>query len=70
MFAAPGGAGPTSGGLYEQLSRLSPEFEARRHAADVAFLYQGSTFTVYSESEGIERSFPFDLVPGVIPRRE
>jgi uncharacterized circularly permuted ATP-grasp superfamily protein len=71
MFAAPGEARPHYRGLYEQLSRLSPEeFEARRRAADVAFLYQGITFTVYSESEGIERICPFDLVPRVIPRGE
>ncbi|HEY7513064.1 MAG TPA: circularly permuted type 2 ATP-grasp protein, partial [Vicinamibacteria bacterium] len=71
MFAAPQEVRPHYRALYEQLSRLSPsEFEARRRAADVAFLYQGITFTVYSESAGIERIFPFDLVPRVIPRPE
>jgi uncharacterized circularly permuted ATP-grasp superfamily protein len=71
MFEAPGQVRPHYQGLYEQLCRLSPaEFEARRRAADLSFLHQGITFTVYSESEGIERIFPFDLVPRVIPRDE
>jgi uncharacterized circularly permuted ATP-grasp superfamily protein len=71
MFAAPGEPRPHYRGLFEQLARLTPaEFEEKRRAADVAFLYQGITFTVYSESEGIERIFPFDLVPRVIPRPE
>ena len=41
-----------------------------RRVADAAFLYQGITFTVYGQNEGIERIFPFDLVPRVIPHNE
>jgi uncharacterized circularly permuted ATP-grasp superfamily protein len=39
-------------------------------AADQVFLTQGITFTVYSERDNIERIFPFDLVPRVIPNSE
>jgi uncharacterized circularly permuted ATP-grasp superfamily protein len=28
------------------------------------------TFTVYGEKDGIERIFPFDFVPRIIPTRE
>ncbi len=57
--------------LHERLASLSVgEFNARYRAADISFLYQGITFTVYSESEGIERIFPFDLIPRIIPHRE
>lgn len=57
--------------LYEQIGGLSSQaFEERRRAADASFMYQGITFTVYSEQEGIERIFPFDLVPRIIPARE
>ena len=42
-------------------------FDERRRAADASFLYQGITFTVYAEEEGVERVFPFDLVPRIIP---
>ena len=38
--------------------------------ADLAFLNQGITFTVYSDNQGTERIFPFDLVPRIIPAPE
>jgi uncharacterized circularly permuted ATP-grasp superfamily protein len=57
--------------LDEALRALTPEaFAARRRAADAAFLYQGITFTVYGEEQGVERIFPFDLVPRILPRSE
>ncbi len=34
------------------------------------FLYNGINFTVYGESEGIERSIPFDLIPRVIAKQQ
>jgi uncharacterized circularly permuted ATP-grasp superfamily protein len=58
-------------GLAEQLAGLSvEEFEERRRSVDVAFLNQGIGFTVYGQEEGIERIFPFDLIPRVIPQRD
>ena len=42
----------------------------RREVADMAFLNQGITFTVYSDDQGTERIFPFDMVPRVIPAKE
>ncbi|MGE0104168.1 MAG: circularly permuted type 2 ATP-grasp protein [Blastocatellales bacterium] len=55
--------------LYERLCELTEtSFEDRRKRADISFLYQGITFTVYSQKdEGIERIFPFDLIPRIIP---
>jgi len=40
-----------------------------RMAAEL-FMNQGITFTVYSDNKGIERIFPFDIMPRVIPGRE
>jgi uncharacterized circularly permuted ATP-grasp superfamily protein len=34
-----------------------------QQAADLSFLHQGITFTVYGNSEGTERVFPNDLLP-------
>lgn len=34
------------------------------------FLSQGITFTVYSDNTGIERIFPFDIIPRIITGRE
>src|SRR3954452_16334394 len=71
MFEAPGEPRPHYRVLAEQLAALSiEEFEARRHAVDASFLNQGIGFTVYGQEEGLERIFPFDLIPRVIPRVE
>jgi len=40
-----------------------------RQAADF-FMNQGITFTVYSDNEGIERIFPFDIIPRMITSNE
>ncbi|MDX2226318.1 MAG: circularly permuted type 2 ATP-grasp protein [Verrucomicrobiae bacterium] len=53
---------------FQQLTRV--EFEQRRQMADTAFLQQGITFTVYNDSQGTERIFPFDMVPRIIPPEE
>jgi hypothetical protein len=71
MFDAPGQPRPHYARLYERLSELSrAEFDERIRLADIAFLYQGITFTVYGGQEGIERIFPFDLAPRIIPQSE
>jgi uncharacterized circularly permuted ATP-grasp superfamily protein len=46
------------------------QFEERRKLADLSFLIQGITFTVYSDGRGTERLFPFDLIPRILPRSE
>lgn len=59
-------------GHYDQLlSRLSNISTADLHRAasqiDDQFLRQGITFTVYGDDEGVERTFPMDMVPRIIP---
>jgi uncharacterized circularly permuted ATP-grasp superfamily protein len=58
--------------LHELLSEMTGEaFNEARSNADISFLYQGITFTVYSQQDqGIERIFPFDLIPRIIPGSE
>ncbi len=71
MFAVDGSVRPHYRALHEQLSEMTPRaFDERCREADVSFLYQGVTFTVYAEDEGIERVFPFDLIPRIIPADE
>jgi uncharacterized circularly permuted ATP-grasp superfamily protein len=43
------------------------EFQSRQRLADSTFLRSGITFSVYSDSRGSERIFPFDLIPRIIP---
>ncbi|MBX7246393.1 MAG: circularly permuted type 2 ATP-grasp protein [Candidatus Sumerlaeaceae bacterium] len=57
--------------LYESLLELPPEeMRRRQEAADLSFLNQGITFTVYGRDEGTERIFPFDLLPRIITHAE
>jgi uncharacterized circularly permuted ATP-grasp superfamily protein len=71
MFAAPDKTRTHYDVLRDQLNTLTVNsLEERRHAADLVFLHQGITFTVYNDSQGVERIFPFDLIPRVIPQHE
>ncbi|MEM7436063.1 MAG: circularly permuted type 2 ATP-grasp protein [Myxococcota bacterium] len=49
----------------DQLGRL--EFMTRQKLAEGALFRGGVTFSVYSDSRGQEKIFPFDLIPRVIP---
>jgi len=46
------------------------ELTARRAAAELAIREMGISFTVYSEAGNIDRAWPFDLIPRIIPARE
>jgi uncharacterized circularly permuted ATP-grasp superfamily protein len=39
------------------------DFQERRSIADLVFMNQGITFSVYSDRRGVEKIFPFDLIP-------
>jgi uncharacterized circularly permuted ATP-grasp superfamily protein len=57
--------------LFKRLLEMKPtELNDRQHQADLSFLHQGITFTVYGEDEGTERIFPYDLLPRIISAAE
>ena len=57
--------------VCEHLSRLpATALDQKGLLAGKLFMNQGVTFTVYSNEEGIERIFPFDLIPRVITTTE
>jgi uncharacterized circularly permuted ATP-grasp superfamily protein len=58
--------------LCRYLSKLSDAaLHGRKAAADLTIQVMGITFTVYSEQEGsIDRAWPFDIIPRIIPRQE
>lgn len=71
MFESPGVPRPHYHDLYQRLTTLGrAEFAKRVRMADLTFRNQGITFTVYSDQAGVEKIFPFDLVPRIIPDRE
>ena len=71
LFDASGAPRPAARSLVEYLHSLSPQDLAdRRLAADLAIKVMGITFTVYSEGKMLDRAWPFDIIPRVIPKRE
>ena len=59
VFDDEGSIRPHYRALVERLAELSPdELVRRERLRDESFRNQGITFTVYGESEGIERSVP------------
>src|SRR5271167_4678091 len=71
MFSKSGVPRPHYARLFEKLSALpAAQFEERRKLADISFLLQGITFTVYSDGAGTERLFPFDLIPRILPHSQ
>lgn len=71
MFAGPAQPRPHYRAIASTLARLGKdEFAKRVRMADVSFRNQGITFTVYSDQRGVEKIFPFDLIPRIIPAQE
>lgn len=55
----------------EFLQQLSvEELNKKEELAKRLFMSQGITFTVYSSGEGIEKIFPFDIIPRIITASE
>jgi uncharacterized circularly permuted ATP-grasp superfamily protein len=71
MFAGPGELHKHCEPLLEHFSSLpAEELQRRKHSADLSFLNQGITFTVYGRDEGTENIFPYDLIPRIITAAE
>ena len=52
------------------LSIPGDELSKKEELAKKLFMSQGITFTVYSSGEGIEKIFPFDIIPRIITATE
>jgi uncharacterized circularly permuted ATP-grasp superfamily protein len=70
LFGADGPR-PTFARAIEQLARLTPaEFAHCQQLAERALLNQGVTFSVYADSRGTEKIFPFCLLPRLVSARD
>jgi uncharacterized circularly permuted ATP-grasp superfamily protein len=57
--------------VINYLSQESPdELNKKEELAKRLFMSQGITFTVYNSGEGIEKIFPFDIIPRIITASE
>ena len=71
MFFSPAEPRRQYAKVFQKLATMpAQQFEERRKLADLSFLIQGITFTVYSDGRGTERLFPFDLIPRILPHSE
>ncbi len=71
VFAADGSVRPHYAGVMQRLSGFTPaELHRREHIRDRIFRTQGITFTLADDEEGLERTFPMDLLPRIIPADE
>jgi len=71
MFDRAGEPRPQCQALYQDLLAASvPELRDHQSEAEKTFLTQGITFTVYGDTQGTERIFPYDLLPRLITAAE
>ncbi|MCP5417788.1 MAG: circularly permuted type 2 ATP-grasp protein [Chromatiaceae bacterium] len=72
MLERPNRARTWSKQLVAHLRQMDDgELAARQASAELAIKEMGITFTVYNEQDGtIDRNWPFDIVPRIIPRQE
>lgn len=72
LIHAAGKPRPVAKELCQYLHKLKDrEVEEYVSASDLAIQVMGISFTVYTEKEGsIDRAWPFDIIPRVIPKSE
>src|ERR1700722_16076714 len=71
IFESGGGIRPEAEPLVRTIESLdSGDLRRRQEAAERALLYSGITFNVYSDGQGREKIFPFDIVPRIVGRAE
>jgi uncharacterized circularly permuted ATP-grasp superfamily protein len=57
--------------VIKRIESLSDgELVKRQKAAEAALFNMGVTFTVYEKEAGIERIFPFDIIPRIVEQQE
>lgn len=71
IISSPGHARAASRGLISYLRKQTlKHLTSRQQAADLSIQEMGVSFTVYSEGENIDRSWPLDIIPRIISKRE
>lgn len=71
LFEADGKARSHAVSLIDWMRKLTPEqLQQHQITARVALLKMGVTFNVYKDDRGIEKVFPFDIIPRIIAADE
>lgn len=67
LFVSKGHPRPAAKPLIDRLQGFSPqEIQNHQEAAQVALFQLGVTFNVYNDDRGVEKIFPFDIIPRII----
>jgi uncharacterized circularly permuted ATP-grasp superfamily protein len=71
MFSENGRPRPSAHALLKMIQSLPDgELLTRQEAAERALLQMGITFNVYGEQAGVEKIFPFDILPRIVSATE
>lgn len=71
LFEAKEQPRPYAAPLIKWMENLSIEqLQQQRETAQIALFKMGVTFNVYSDNQGIERVFPFDIIPRIVSGEE
>ena len=71
LVAPDGHPRPAAGPLWRHLAELGPAALCeRQEAAEREIRTIGVTFTVYDGTIGLDRPWPFDIIPRIIPREQ
>lgn len=71
LFAEKGKPRSHAASLVNWMQHLPPqELEQHRETAQIALFNLGVTFNVYGDTQGVEKVFPFDIIPRIIDANE
>jgi uncharacterized circularly permuted ATP-grasp superfamily protein len=71
LFSTKGQPRLLAAALVQRLAQLGIEqLEQHRKTAEIALFKLGVTFNVYSDDRGVEKIFPFDIIPRIISASE
>lgn len=71
LIQADGSARPHASLLADYFSAMAPEeLLQRQRAVDSTIVDMGISFTIYSEGDNIDRSWPLDIIPRAMPGSE
>ncbi len=70
-FESKGQPWPWAEKVIDRLHQLSKsELVSRQKAAEAAFMQMGITFGVYGDQKGLEKVFPFDIIPRIVNAKD
>ncbi|MEM7760464.1 MAG: circularly permuted type 2 ATP-grasp protein [Cyanobacteria bacterium P01_A01_bin.40] len=71
LFLAVGKPRSHCSALVQRMIELGiKQLEQQRQTAEIALFKLGVTFNVYSDTQGVEKIFPFDIIPRIIDGEE